>query len=107
MLTKLEDQILLTVWRFKGKAYGINIYRHLENVTGSKVAIGVVYFALDRLTKKGLLHSYKGEPTAVRGGMRKKFYTISETGITALSESKKVLDLVWKGFSAHNGSEKV
>ena len=71
MLTKLEDQILLSVWKFKGKAYGINVYQHLEHMTQSKVAIGVVYFTLDRLAKRGYLESYKGEPTAVRGGMRK------------------------------------
>ena len=76
MLTKLEDQILLSVWKFQGKAYGINVYQHLEQMTQSKVAIGVVYFTLDRLAKRGYLESYKGEPTAVRGGMRKKYYKI-------------------------------
>ena len=98
MLTKLEDQILLSVWKFQGKAYGINVYQHLEQKIQSKVAIGVVYFALDRLAKRGHLESYKGEPTAVRGGMRKKYYRITQKGIEALAVSKKVNDRIWSEF---------
>ncbi|MGD9347978.1 MAG: PadR family transcriptional regulator [Candidatus Aminicenantes bacterium] len=98
MLTKLEDQILLSVWKFQGKAYGINVYQYLEKLTRSKVAIGVVYFALDRLSKRGYLESYKGEPTAVRGGMRKKYYRITQKGIEALKASKQVNDRIWSEF---------
>ena len=98
MLTKLEDQILLSVWKFQGKAYGINVYQHLEKMIQSKVAIGVVYFTLDRLAKRGYLESYKGEPTAVRGGMRKKYYRITRKGKRALFESKKVNDRIWSEF---------
>ncbi|MGB3862089.1 MAG: helix-turn-helix transcriptional regulator [Candidatus Aminicenantaceae bacterium] len=98
MLTKLEDQILLSVWKFQGKAYGINVYQHLEQMTQSKVAIGVVYFTLDRLAKRGYLESYKGEPTAIRGGMRKKYYKITQKGIDALTTSKKVNDRIWSEF---------
>jgi DNA-binding PadR family transcriptional regulator len=98
MLTKLEDQILLSVWKFQGKAYGINVYQHLGKITQPKVAIGVVYFTLDRLAKRGYLESYKGEPTAVRGGMRKKHYRISQRGVQALMDSKKVNDRIWSEF---------
>ncbi len=83
----------------KGQAYGINVYKHLEKVTGTKVTIGVIYFALDRLTKRGFLQSYKGEPTAVRGGMRKKYYKITKSGLSELIKSKKVNDQIWKDFS--------
>jgi len=99
MLTKLEDQILLSVWKFKGEAYGISVYRHLEQVLGSKVAIGVVYFTLDRLTKRGLLKSYKGDPTPERGGMRKKYYEITQAGRDALLKSKKVNDRLWEDLA--------
>ena len=72
MLTKLEDQVLMTVWKFRGDAYGVNVYQHLTETIGLNVAVGVVYTTLDRLTRRGYLKTYKGEPTAVRGGMRKK-----------------------------------
>ena len=98
MLTKLEDQILMTVWKFKGNAYGVNVYQHIQEAYEAKVAVGVVYFALDRLTKRGCLLSYKGEPTSVRGGMRKKYYEITDEGIKALAESKKANDRIWDEF---------
>ena len=99
MLTKLEDQILMTVWKFNKEAYGVNIYQHLSGVTDAKIAMGVVYANLDRLVRKGYLRSYLGEPTAVRGGMRKKYFKITEEGLTVLMESKKVHDQIWEGFS--------
>lgn len=98
MLTKLEDQILMTVWKFKDEAYGVNIYQHLNGIIQSKVAMGVVYANLDRLVRKGYLQAYLGEPTAVRGGMRKKYFRITDSGLQQLSESKKVHDQIWEGF---------
>ncbi len=99
MLTKLEDQILLTVRGLKDQAYGVSVYQQLEKTTEIKVKVGVVYFALDRLTKRGLLSSKIGEPTAVRGGMRKKYYQLTQTGKNELAKSKKVHDRIWDGFS--------
>ena len=29
MLTKLEDQVLMAVWKFQGEAYGVNVFQHL------------------------------------------------------------------------------
>ncbi|MCK5145350.1 helix-turn-helix transcriptional regulator [bacterium] len=98
MLTKLEDQILMTVWKFRGEAYGVNVYQHLSEVLDAKVAVGVVYTALDRLTKRGMLNSYKGESTAVRGGMRKKFFELTDIGIQELTKSKAVHDRIWNDF---------
>lgn len=99
MITKLEEQILLTVNKYGDKAYGINVYKHLEEVTENKVAIGVIYFALDRLTKNGLLESYKGLSTAVRGGMRKKFYKLTKIGLEELVDAKRVSDELWTDFA--------
>jgi DNA-binding PadR family transcriptional regulator len=99
LLTKLEDQILMTVWRFQGNGYGVNIYQHLEKVLDSKISVGVVYLTLDRLAKRGFLQTYKGEPTAVRGGMRKKYFKITQKGIDALSKSKEAHDRIWNEYS--------
>ena len=61
MLAKLEDKILFTVWKLRGKAYSVNVHQELTKIVDSKVAVGVVYFTLDRLTKRGLLQSYKAD----------------------------------------------
>ena len=108
MLTKLEDQIVMTVWKFRGKAYGVNVYDRLLELTGQKLAVGVIYANLDRLTRKGYLRSYMGEPTAVRGGMRKTYYKITPEGMNALAESKRIQDRIWDeypGLAVSGGGE--
>ena len=100
MLSKLEDQILITVCTLKNNAYGVSIYQHLIEVTGSTIALGVVYANLDRLERKGYLSSYLGEPTAVRGGMRKKYFSVTPSGLRALEESKQVHDKIWREFAS-------
>ena len=99
MLTKLEDQILTIVWKLEGEAYGVNVYQYLAKRSTSKLAVGVVYANLDRLTRKGLLHSTLGEPTAVRGGMRKTYYRITTPGMEALRQSMAETRLFIQEFS--------
>jgi len=98
MLTKLEEQVLMTVWKFKGDGYGVNIFQYLEDINKKKITLGVVYDILERLRKNGYLEACLGSPTPVRGGMRKKYYRITKKGIRKLIESKKVYDRVMDGF---------
>ena len=105
MLTKLEDQVLMAVWKFQGEAYGVNVFQHLQNGSESKLAIGVVYANLDRLSRKGYLRSYLGEPTAVRGGMRKTYYRITPQGMKALNESMRVYDRLSREYKKLATSE--
>ncbi|MCP4723463.1 MAG: PadR family transcriptional regulator [bacterium] len=99
MLTKLEEQVLMTVWRFKGEGYGVNVFQYLEEINDKKLTLGVVYDILERLTRNGLVKTQFGSPTPVRGGMRKKYYGITNTGIKELIKSREVYDKVMDGFS--------
>src|SRR4051794_27371788 len=49
-----EEQVMLAVLRAGAGAYGMNVRRELEEVTGRDVTIGSVYATLDRLEAKGL-----------------------------------------------------
>jgi len=44
------------------------------------MSFGTVYTTLGRLEDKGLIASRLGEPTAERGGRRKKFFDIRPAG---------------------------
>lgn len=99
MLTKLEEQILMTAWRFNGQGYGMNIYERLNEIVDGKISLGVVYDTLERLKKNGLVETHLGEASPVRGGMRKKFYTITKTGIEELIRSKEIHDKVMDSFN--------
>lgn len=98
LLTKLEELVLLTVLRLDEKAYGKTIYEEILKATGQKMSVGNVYFPLERLTQKGYLSAYKGEPTKKRGGMSKRYYRITKTGIDILKETNKVNDYMWNNF---------
>ena len=98
MLTKLEELILLSVWRLGDDAYGTTVYKHICHVTHKKVSLGGVYFPLERLTNKGYLTSYIGEANKSRRGLSKRYYKITGKGIEALNEIKRVNDVMWKGY---------
>ena len=98
ILTKLEELILLSVWRLKENAYGTTIYKYIEEATGKKLSLGGVYFPLDRLAKKGYLTAYIGEATPERKGLSKRYYNLTARGIQALSEIKRVNEIMWTGF---------
>ena len=95
-ISKTEELILLTVWKLKDNAYGVTVREHLINITGKKYSVGSIYVPLDRLVRKGLLKTSQGKPTNTRGGMSKRFYTLTKKGINTLNESKKLFDTMWE-----------
>ncbi len=98
MVTRMEELLLLTVWRLQGEAYGLAIRRHVSDLLGKKVSVGAVYIPLERLNKRGLLDSWESEPTAKRGGRRKRFYRLTPKGLSALNTVKQVHDTAWAGL---------
>ena len=97
-LTKLEEQILLSIWKLGDNAYGLTIYQHICEITDKKIAIGGIYYPLERLVKKRYLDAIKGEPTAIRGGQSKRYYQLTKYGITALMKEKRAQDAFWKNL---------
>jgi len=98
LLTKLEELILLSVWRLGKGAYGTAIYRHIQSVTEKKLSLGGVYFPLDRLAKKGYLRVYNAAGNEERRGMVRRSYELTETGLEALNDVKRVNAIMWAGF---------
>jgi PadR family transcriptional regulator len=86
-LGDFEQLVLLGVMRLDVDAYGAAIRQEIHARSGRDVSINAVYTTLDRLERKGLLRSWMGEPTRIRGGRRKKFYALRPTGVAALSQA--------------------
>jgi DNA-binding PadR family transcriptional regulator len=99
MLSKQEELILLAVWRLEDEAYGVKILKYLKDVTGIKMSIGGIYVPLDRLVRKGCLRAWQGAPTPERGGMSKRYFKLTDTGVEALKETKRIHDTLWDGLS--------
>lgn len=94
----MEEILLLTVWRLQQDAYGLAIRRKVAWLLGKKVSVGAVYIPLERLARKGFLATWESEPTAKRGGRRKRFYKLTPKGLAALNTVKKIHDAAWDGL---------
>jgi DNA-binding PadR family transcriptional regulator len=57
---------------------------------------------LNRLEEKGLLTSRMGGASQVRGGRRKRFYTITNEGRSVLDEVKFMRDKLYNQLPLHN-----
>ncbi len=99
MLSKLEELVLISVLKLKEEAYGTSIYTHIVGLTGQDVTVSNVYFPLERLVRKGLLLAVQGKPTPKRGGMAKRYYRITKSGLAALQENKAVNQAAWRGVA--------
>ena len=99
ILTKLEELILLSIWKLGDNAYGTTIFKYIQEMTCKKLSLGGVYFPLDRLTKRGYLDATIGEATEERRGLSKRYYKLTEKGIAALDEICRMNKAMWKGYS--------
>ena len=97
-LSRPEELVLLAVWRLKDIAYCVPIKKQLAQVTKQEWSFGALYDPLERLEKKGLLQSYFSEPTAKRGGKRKRIYKLTPSGVRALLELKSMSEDSWDGI---------
>ena len=93
-----EQLVLLGVLHLGDEAYGAAIRQEIHARSGRDVSIGAVYTTLDRLEQKGLLRSWVGEPTAQRGGRRRKFYEVRPAGLAASRASYRALRAMAEGL---------
>jgi len=89
----LEEQILLAVLRTQGEAYGMEVRREIEQVTGRDLTIGAVYATLDRLEQKKLLTSRRTHGV----GPSRRLFELSARGARALAETRAMRERLWKG----------
>lgn len=93
-LGSLEEQVMLAVLRKAADAYGMNVRRELETVTGRDMTIGAVYVTLDRLEAKGLVVS---ERTARGESGTRRVFTVTAEGVSALSDTRSARERLWAG----------
>jgi DNA-binding PadR family transcriptional regulator len=97
-LGEFENLLLLTVLRLGSDAFGVEIARELEDRAGRRVSRGALYTSLDRLEDKGLLRWKAGPGAPERGGLPRRLYHVTPSGIAALRQSRDVLKRMWRGI---------
>jgi PadR family transcriptional regulator PadR len=94
-LGEFEEIVLLFVALLEGHGYGVSITHEIVQQTARAVRLNQVHAALQRLEDKGMVKSRMGEPTAERGGRRKRMFTISVYGRQTLQEIQSMRSNLW------------
>ncbi len=91
---ELEEMILLVIAGL-GKAYGNEIVDELDDKARRKVSLSTVHITLYRLEDKGYLDSEWGDPEEIRGGRRKRYFSLTVSGMRVLKEIRQTRLQLW------------
>ena len=92
---ELEELILLLIIMLKDEAYGFAIRKALKEQADRVVTIGAVHGTVNRLEKKGFIQSEMAGATELRGGRRKRIFTITAMGKKVLHRSRDIKVNLW------------
>jgi PadR family transcriptional regulator PadR len=104
-LGNFDLMLLLALLRLGDDAYGVTIAQELEQQTDREVVVASVYARLERLQERGLVASRLGEATPERGGRAKRYFRITESGITEVRDAQRSLMNMWKGLPELKGEK--
>ena len=99
LLGTFEQIVLLAVLGLDEEAYGRAVLRAVQAASADNrsISAGAVYATLDRVEAKGLLSSRIEKGTPARGGRARRFYRLTQTGASALSDARETLEIMWHG----------
>ncbi|MEQ9402420.1 MAG: PadR family transcriptional regulator [Cyclobacteriaceae bacterium] len=94
-LGEFQEIVMLSILILDDKAYGVTIQEEIDRRMKRSISRGALHTALTRLEEKGFIVSEYGEPTAERGGRRKRYYQVSNKGMATLKEAKELRQDMW------------
>ncbi len=95
-LGNLEEMVLLLVLVMQEEEiYGVSVAEHYEKTTGKSISIPAIHTVLKRLEAKKLVNSRMGAATSVRGGKKKRLYSITTYGYEVLKQIQVQREQLW------------
>ncbi len=92
---EFQEIVLLAILILDDQAYGLKIQKEITSRLKREISRGALHTALTRLEDKGFLASEYGGATAERGGRRKRYYKLTNSGKESLRQAKEVRDEMW------------
>ena len=83
-LGEFEHLVLLAVMQLAEDAHAIRVREQIEGRADRRVARGALYGTLARLQEKGFLDWQVEDSTPARGGIPRRRFQITKTGLVAL-----------------------
>jgi DNA-binding PadR family transcriptional regulator len=99
IITRLEEAILIAIWKLEDKAYGVSINKQVSQFLKKNYSMGALYFALDQLLRKGHVNKTIRHFYHKKGGRSRTYYTLTENGKKALLEVRAYQKTLWDGIS--------
>ena len=93
-LSRIEEILLLAIWKLKDNAYGITIREQVERDTNIIWLSGAIYAPLNRLRRNGYVATKQAEGAGEMGGRPRIYYTLTPAGkekLISLQEMNKVM----------------
>jgi PadR family transcriptional regulator PadR len=97
-LSRIEEMLLLAIWKLGDNAYGIAIREQIEKVTGAKWLSGAIYGPLSRLRKNGYVKTTIGENGSDQRGRPRIYYTLTPVGKEKLQAVQALNRVMWAGI---------
>lgn len=95
-LGEFEELVLTMVGILQDEAYGNAIVNEIRERVGREVNLSGVHVTLYRLEDKGFVKSRMGGATQLRGGRRKRIFSVTNAGLAMLRSMKEVRMGLWK-----------
>jgi DNA-binding PadR family transcriptional regulator len=103
-LGEFELLVLLSTMSLGDDAYPVSIAADIAARTGRRASRTSVLITLERLEDKGLVTSWYGDPTPVRGGRAKRFFQPKAAGVRAVRESLARIEIMTSGLASVLGA---
>lgn len=100
-LTRIEEILLLSIWRLEDEAYGVNIRRNVSQLIGRDFTYGNLYSALNQMVKKKYVIKHAGDVIPERRGRPRIYYKLTRLGEKALRETRKMNNRLWADVPRH------
>jgi PadR family transcriptional regulator PadR len=100
-LTKIEEILLITIWKLGDKAYGYRIRHQIKEILKKDFTYGNLYSALSQLSKKKHIIKRLGETIPARRGKIRIYYKLSPAGREALKAALEMKQTLWEGVTRY------
>jgi len=98
-LSRIEEILLLAIWKLKDNAFGISIREQVEKDTGTKWLSGAIYAPLSRLKKNGYVKTKRAKGSTDLGGRPRIYYTLTPLGEKKLRSIQELNKVIWAEVS--------
>ena len=102
---EFEQLVLLAILQLGDEARAITIRERLQQKAGRSVSRGALYATLDRLERKGFLDWEVEDSTPERGGLPRRRFRVTETGLEKVRGSLAAITHLTEGLEGVLGLE--